>query len=69
MTPAQILRARGKLGPYTTPGRDADPVPAESVEVDRAAVRAWAAQQGIEVAARGPIPATVIDAYHNREDT
>jgi GNAT superfamily N-acetyltransferase len=28
------------------------------------AIRAWAADQGIEVAARGRIAASVIDAYH-----
>lgn len=31
--------------------------------VDNAAVRAWAAEQGIEVAARGKIPRHVIDRY------
>lgn len=61
-TPAEILRARGKLGPYTQPAAHE-----LAEDVDRAAVRAWAAQAGIEVAARGPIPATVLERYRNRE--
>lgn len=58
---AEMLRARGKLGPYTTPAQD-DPAPVPD-QVDTAAVRAWAARHGIEVAARGRIPTTVLDAY------
>ncbi|MGE5829602.1 MAG: histone-like nucleoid-structuring protein Lsr2 [Micromonosporaceae bacterium] len=57
-TPAEILRARGKLGPYTQPAQEA-PAPAE----DPAAVRAWAAVHDVEVAARGPIPASVLARY------
>jgi hypothetical protein len=55
---ADVLRARGKLGPYTT-------TPPEPVE-DPAAVREWAATVGLEVAARGPIRSAVIDQYRNR---
>lgn len=55
---ADVLRERGKLGPYTRPAPE--PVPDG---VDRAAVRAWAAEHDIEVAARGPIPAWVLDRY------
>lgn len=49
---------RGKLGPYTT-------VDATAVagDIDTAAVRAWAAEHDIEVAARGKLPAAVIDQY------
>jgi len=32
-----------------------------------AAVRAWAADQGLEVAARGKLPQLVLDAYANRD--
>lgn len=53
---ADVLRERGKLGPYPQPAGDP---PAE----DRAAVRAWAAQHDIEVAARGPIPSWVLERY------
>lgn len=61
-TMADILRARGKLGPYTQPVPD-PPAPAE---VDPAAVRAWAAANDVDVASRGPIPAAVIEAYRAR---
>lgn len=63
LTPAQILRARGKLGPYVCD------VPAqEHPAEDPAVVRAWAAANNVEVAARGPIPAAAVEAYRNRED-
>ncbi|MGE5827632.1 MAG: histone-like nucleoid-structuring protein Lsr2 [Micromonosporaceae bacterium] len=54
---ADVLRERGKLGPYGP--RPAPPAPVE----DPAAVRAWAAEHDIDVAARGPIPATVLQRY------
>lgn len=70
-TPADRLRAAGHLGPYATPAADVAPEPAEPTpppaEVDTAAVRAWAAEQGIELRNRGPIPAAVLEQYHNRE--
>lgn len=64
-SPADALRARGKLGPYTVP---AGPVPAPAgtagpPDEDPAVVRAWAAEHGIEVAARGRVPADVLDRY------
>jgi hypothetical protein len=43
----------------------AEPDPVEAV--DPVAVRAWAAEYGVEVASRGPIPASVLEAYRNRE--
>ncbi|MGC5225275.1 histone-like nucleoid-structuring protein Lsr2 [Micromonospora sp. DT81.3] len=36
------------------------------VEQDPAAIRAWAADNGIEVSARGRIPRSVRDQYKNR---
>ena len=51
ITMADVLRARGKLGPYATPAPDS------------ATVRAWAAERGIDVPRRGPVPAEVVAAY------
>ena len=34
---------------------------------DRAAVRAWAAAEGIELPGRGPIPADVVTRYHDAQ--
>jgi hypothetical protein len=48
---ADALRARGKLGPYTTPA----PKPA--------LVRAWAAERGIPCPKHGPVPTEVVAAY------
>lgn len=71
MTPAERLREMGKLGPYDTVPATVVPEPAEPTtppaEVDTAAVRAWAVEQGIELRNRGPIPAAVLEQYHNRE--
>jgi len=36
------------------------------VEEDAAAVRAWAAENGIQVSARGRVPRSVRDQYKNR---
>lgn len=57
---------------------DADPVympvepdvaaPAAGGQVDRAAVRAWAAEQGIEVSSHGKIPGAVLDQYRAAHD-
>ncbi|MEV5538481.1 histone-like nucleoid-structuring protein Lsr2 [Saccharopolyspora shandongensis] len=42
------------------------PAPAEPVDpVDPAAVRAWAADNDIDVPKRGKLPAAVVDAYHD----
>jgi hypothetical protein len=49
---ADVLRERGKLGPYTTVGRAAS-----------AAVRAWAQANDVECPPRGPVPQAVLDAY------
>lgn len=57
---AEGLRSLGKLGPYTQ-----DPQPDEPV--DPAAVRVWAADQGLEVSTRGRIPSDVLARYRTRE--
>lgn len=54
-TMADVLRSRGKLGPY--------PLPAP----DPATVRAWAVEHGINVPKRGPIPADVVAAYQEAQ--
>jgi hypothetical protein len=68
VTPADYLRSVGKLGPY---GGDA-PVAVmvdtptmltETTDVDPTAVRAWALAEGIEVAAKGRLPAAVVERY------
>ncbi len=58
---AEILRARGKLGPYGPP--PADEAPPVSDDVDPAAVRVWAAEHGVDVAPRGRIPTAVLEQY------
>jgi hypothetical protein len=59
-TMAEVLRERGKLGPYPAP----EPVaPEPEAPVDAAAVRAWAAGAGVAVNARGPLPAAVVEQY------
>lgn len=64
LTPADRLRAAGKLGPYTTPGTAPHvSAPPSPLPVDPAAVRAWAAEHDIEVSPRGRIPSAVVDAY------
>lgn len=71
MTPAERLRQMGKLGPYagTSDPEPVDPEPAEPTSppaaVDSAAVRAWAAENGVKLRDRGPIPAAVLEQYRN----
>jgi hypothetical protein len=60
-TLADVLRARGKLGPYGP--QDSPPEPPAVIEPDPAAVRAWAAEHGIEIRGRGPIPEVVLEQY------
>lgn len=57
-SPADVLRSRGKLGPYATVVE-----PDVFAGIDPAAVRAWATEQGIDVAAKGRIPVAVVDRY------
>lgn len=71
-TPAERLRTAGKLGPYPeapaeTPASEVEPEPTPRERVDTAAVRAWAAEAGIELRDRGPIPSAVLEQYHARE--
>jgi len=63
-TMADILRERGKLGPY---GPAEEPRPPPPDRPDPAAVRAWAAANNITVGARGLIPAAVLAAYRKRD--
>jgi len=51
-TMADILRERGKLGPYTN-----------EEPLDSSVVRAWAQASNVECPARGPVPRAVLDAY------
>lgn len=62
-TPADRLRAVGKLGPYAVTAKEL--VPPAPRDVDPVVVRAWAAETGVEVAAKGRIPAAVVEAYVN----
>jgi hypothetical protein len=69
-THASELRALFDL--YVQAGRkiragrssDARRVPRATIDYDPAAVRAWAASNGITVSPRGRIAATVVDQYH-----
>jgi len=49
------------VGPYEAPGARAGP--AASLGQDLVAIRAWARENGFEVASRGRIPGTVAEAY------
>ena len=64
-------KLRDILSPYTSAGRKVGGrkqrgTPTPSNKVDLNAVRAWAAENGIEVAARGRIAQKVIDQYNSR---
>lgn len=54
--------------PSASPRRGRGPRPSKAEQDKRAAVRAWAATQGIEVSARGPIPEHVMAQYDSREE-
>jgi hypothetical protein len=75
LTPKNREKLEGALAPYLAAARKVAPsgrvsrtnttpsgsgLPAEELQ----AIRAWAAEQGIDVAARGRIAARVVDAYH-----
>ncbi|MDR1151950.1 MAG: Lsr2 family protein [Bifidobacteriaceae bacterium] len=63
---------RGLLGPYIQAGRklrasrntDRRRGPRAALDYDPAAVRAWAASNGVTVSPRGRISATVVAQYH-----
>lgn len=74
LSPANLARLRESLQPYIDVARRAAPPgPARSgrataagataAGIDRAAVRAWAAGQGLQVSARGRISAEVLSKY------
>jgi hypothetical protein len=54
----KLSKRSGREGASTGRGRSKSSGP------DLAAVRAWAAKEGMEVATRGRISQTVMDAYH-----
>jgi hypothetical protein len=53
-----FMEAGRKVG-----GRGARRAPAPNKQIDTKAVRAWAASNGIDVAARGRIPGNVVEQY------
>lgn len=76
VTPADRLRALGKLGPYGDPPEGPAPVAVDDsvtalevgAQVDAAEVRAWAQAHGIDVSRKGPIKGDVIDAYRQAHE-
>jgi hypothetical protein len=64
-----LAKLQKSLQPFTEAGRRislrraARPVRALGVRVDRAAVRAWATAQGLQVSERGRISAEVMSKY------
>lgn len=52
------LAERTQIPPHLVPG-----TPAGTPDVDNAAVREWAAHNGIEVSPKGKIPAAVVEQY------
>lgn len=69
-TPAEVLRQRGKLGPYDEPKVEtftaARQVTVTDPDADMpkpADVRAWAKSAGLDVPARGKLSADVVEAY------
>jgi hypothetical protein len=63
---------RGTLAPYLAAGRKVRPArqadrrrgPRAPIDYDPAAVRAWAASNGVQVSPRGRISAAVVEQYH-----
>lgn len=53
--------------PAPEPVAESEPPEPEEDEPSNAEVRAWAKEQGIDVADRGKIPADVLEQYLNRE--
>ena len=69
-TPADVLRSRGKLGPYTEAKVETFTAAPEVTVTDPDAdmpkpadVRAWAKSAGLDVPARGKLSADVVEAY------
>ena len=59
-----FVSAARKQGGRPTTRRRASHRPAGSAREQVAAIREWARSNGYEVADRGRIPATIVDAYH-----
>jgi hypothetical protein len=56
----------GRTRPDPGRTRRVGPVPARAGRDENRAIREWAGKNGYEVSERGRIPASIIDAYHNR---
>jgi Lsr2 len=71
LSPANLVRLQETLRPYLDAARRAArPGPARTARtgaaapgIDRAAVRAWAAAQGLQVSGRGRISSEVLNKY------
>ena len=75
-TPAEVLRSRGKLGPYTEAKVETFTAAPEVTVTDPDAdmpkpadVRAWAKAAGLDVPARGKLSADVLEAYKQAQTT
>ena len=75
-TPAEVLRSRGKLGPYTEAKVETFTAAPEVTVTDPDAdmpkpadVRAWAKSAGLDVPARGKLSADVLEAYKQAQTT
>jgi hypothetical protein len=56
----------GRTRPDPRRTRRTGPASARAGRDENRAIREWAAENGYEVSERGRIPASIIDAYHNR---
>ena len=69
LSAANLARLEGSLRPFmdagrrTAQSRPARAARANGAGIDRAAVRAWAAEQGLQVSERGRISAEVMSKY------
>ena len=66
LTPANRERLRATLQPFIDAGRrtgQRKPARTASRRADLAAIRAWAAAQGLQIAERGRISADVLNKY------
>ncbi len=61
----QVSRRVGGARPRKSPGKKRATSRKAAPKLDTAAIRAWAAENGIEVSARGRIPNHVLEAYQN----
>jgi hypothetical protein len=69
LSAANLARLEGSLRPFmdggrrTAQSRPARAARANGIRIDRAAVRAWAGEQGLQVSERGRISAEVMSKY------